>query len=119
MATKQTKLAEALLELAILFKRFAYSNKSKVTTKLDKPVKFPDILDIRGLIEDDDDDEYRYQSVAVVKHIGSSPLTGHYTTITRTNDGTFYEFDDAIVSPVDIQDVLQIKAYMLFYERIY
>lgn len=82
-------------------------------------MSFPEILDIREYMMDSNDDDYRYQLAAVVKHIGPSVQSDHYTSTARANDGKLYEFNDERDSAVTIGNVLRSEAYMLFYERIY
>ena len=60
----------------------------------------------------------KYELVATVTHHGKDPSAGHYTADCRQLDGRWLRFDDAVVSVVPINRVLQEQAYVLFYKRV-
>lgn len=60
----------------------------------------------------------KYELVATVTHHGNNPSTGHYTADCRQPDGRWLRFDDAVVSVVPINQVLQEHTYVLFYKRV-
>lgn len=57
-----------------------------------------------------------YELYGVVTHIGSID-TGHYICMIKHATGTWYHFDDNVVTPVSVDSVLKTNAYLLFYIR--
>ncbi|GME81715.1 unnamed protein product [Ambrosiozyma monospora] len=55
-----------------------------------------------------------YQLFAVVCHIGSVN-TGHYISMVKNREGLWFKFDDATVTMVSQDEVLNSRAYLLFY----
>ena len=55
-----------------------------------------------------------YELYGVITHIGSID-TGHYVCMMKHATGTWYHFDDNIVTPVSVDTVLKTNAYLLFY----
>lgn len=51
-------------------------------------------------------------------HHGKDPSVGHYTADCKQRDGRWLRFDDAVVSVVPVNRVLQEHAYVLFYKRV-
>ncbi|KAL1496808.1 hypothetical protein AB1Y20_014394 [Prymnesium parvum] len=59
----------------------------------------------------------RYALFAVVVHHGESSASGHYTCFVRRADGLWWQLDDARRSCVGERDVLDSRAYLLFYSQ--
>ncbi len=59
-----------------------------------------------------------YRLNAVVEHHGG-PNSGHYVTYRRTkgNSGRWVCTSDSVVHATSLSDVLEARAYMLFYSR--
>ena len=99
--------------LAIQLKRFEVSNNvANPRQKIDTPIYFPVNLDMSPYSKD-----YNcwYELNAVVLHKGKLD-SGHYSMYTKHNERWFH-FDDHKVECVSIEDVLNTKAYLLFYSR--
>lgn len=60
----------------------------------------------------------RYRLVSVIVHYGDSPNQGHYLSYATGPDGRFRCFNDAIVTPATLEEVLVSKPYIVFYELI-
>jgi ubiquitin carboxyl-terminal hydrolase 36/42 len=58
-----------------------------------------------------------YRLVSMVTHVGSSVHCGHYTAVTQTSTGQYYQFDDISVRPISLSAVLDTNAYIMMYER--
>lgn len=58
-----------------------------------------------------------YRLVATVNHSGVVD-SGHYISFVRTEDDSWFKFDDATVSKVPAMTVLNSNPYMLLYARI-
>ena len=50
----------------------------------------------------------------VVSHQGTVDQ-GHYTTVSKTEDGQWFKFNDSVVTSVTEEQVLEQQAYLLFY----
>lgn len=74
-----------------------------------------DLLFVNTVINND----YLYDLIAIVHHMGETVNSGHYTATTRNAvDGKWRNYDDnnvRLVDPVDAADFN--TAYLLFYER--
>jgi len=100
--------------------RFSYGAHG--SGKLNKAVKYFNSLTIgRELLASSTGpaiEGRKYELVATVTHHGKEPSAGHYTADCRQTDGRWLRFDDALVSVVSINRVLQEQAYVLFYKRV-
>ena len=54
---------------------------------------------------------------AVVVHHGVNFEYGHYSCYCKNDDGKWYHFNDASVTPVDEEVVARCEAYLLFYRQ--
>ena len=58
-----------------------------------------------------------YELIATVLHHGKTPAAGHYTADVRQRDGRWLRFDDADLSYVPADRVVNdARAYLLFYQ---
>lgn len=58
-----------------------------------------------------------YELIATVLHHGKTPSAGHYTADVRQRDGKWLRFDDADLSYVPADRVINdARAYLLFYQ---
>ncbi|KAI5454455.1 hypothetical protein NCC49_004507 [Naganishia albida] len=120
-ATKQLSFKQLPTTLAIQLKRFEQnsSNLSKVETM----VTFPTELDMRPYTHDSLDEQesvlpremYRYQLSTVVTHEGKLD-NGHYWANVKSGCEWFH-CDDEKVTSTSLAQVLNQKAYMLFYVK--
>lgn len=115
-----------LPEIAILhMKRFKYIEGLEAFKKLCYRVVFPIHLRLINTVPDVEDRAYKL--IAIVVHIGSGMLYGHYTCFVKNNDDWFLYDDDKIymVTEDDIKTCfgsLNTKhkqdGYLLFYQMI-
>lgn len=59
-----------------------------------------------------------YELFATVAHEGSTPANGHYVADVLQPDGGWLHFNDALVRPIPLRQVLARQAFMLFYQRV-
>lgn len=102
--------------LTIHLKRFRHEFYS---SKIGTYVSFPlDSLDLKPFLHKDCTSEVTlYDLVAVICHHGTAG-SGHYTAycLNYINE-QWYEFDDTYVTEVDINQVINCEAYVLFYRK--
>lgn len=119
-ASKAIKIQSLPPVLIVHFMRFSYGASG--SGKLNKAVKYADTLTIgRELLASSTglaSEGRKYELVATITHHGKDPSAGHYTADCRQADGRWLRFDDAAVSVVPINRVLQEQAYVLFYKRV-
>ncbi|KAL5705880.1 ubiquitinyl hydrolase 1 [Ranunculus cassubicifolius] len=116
-ARKKLTIFEAPNVLTIALKRF----QSGQNGKINKPVKFPLVLDLCPYMSRTTTDRSPvYSLYAVVVHLDTNNATssGHYVCYVKTIQGKWFNIDDSTVKPVDSETVLSQKAYMLLYARI-
>ncbi|XP_057542232.1 ubiquitin carboxyl-terminal hydrolase 17-like [Amaranthus tricolor] len=114
-AKKKLTVFQAPNILTIMLKRFQAEN----FTKLRKPVKFPEILNMTPYMSHSSDKDPQYSLYAVVVHLDvSSPeFSGHYVCYVKTYSDEWFKIDDSVVVSVDLERVLSVEAYMLLYAR--
>lgn len=54
----------------------------------------------------------------MVEHIGTKVGSGHYVSYTMDSDDNWKRFDDKRITAVGLDTVLDVSAYILFYELI-
>lgn len=100
--------------LIICFNRFTYMNR-----KQHKTIYFPfENLDVNKFVSGyNSNKEYVYDLYGICNHSGSS-LGGHYTSMVKTANGKWYNFNDRIVSEINssVHNIYS-KAYVLFYRK--
>ena len=111
--SKVLKLPEIL---CIHLKRFRHEFmfSSKISTFVSFPVEG---LDMRPYLHKNCTDQItEYDLIATICHHGGAGGYGHYTAY-ALNDRSmqWYEFDDQLVTEVDLQQVVNCEAYVLFY----
>ncbi|XP_069120295.1 ubiquitin carboxyl-terminal hydrolase 20-like [Argopecten irradians] len=113
---KYSKVLELPEILCVHLKRFRHEFYS---SKISSYVAFPlDGLDMKPYTHKDCKSEVMtYDLVAVICHHGTAGA-GHYTAycLNYTNE-QWYEFDDQYVTEVDINQVINCEAYVLFYRK--
>ncbi|GER26186.1 ubiquitin carboxyl-terminal hydrolase [Striga asiatica] len=113
-AKKKLTVLEAPNVLTIVLKRFRSGNLEK----LNKFVKFPKVLNLYPYMSGMNDKYPVYELYAVVVHLGmNAAYSGHYVSYIRDFKGDWFKFDDSLVSHVDLETVLSVEAYILFYAR--
>ncbi|KAI3685778.1 hypothetical protein L6452_35036 [Arctium lappa] len=114
-AKKKLTLLEAPNVLTIALKRF----ESGKFGKLNKSIRFPDILDMAPYVSGTSDKSPIYRLYGLVVHIDmmNAAVSGHYVCYVKNVQNRWFKFDDSMVKEVDLQHVLTKGAYMLLYAR--
>ncbi|XP_050206045.1 ubiquitin carboxyl-terminal hydrolase 17 [Mercurialis annua] len=114
-AKKKLTIVEAPNILTIVLKRFQSSNFGK----LNKSVRYPEVLDMAPYLCGRNDKFPQYGLYAVVVHRDtmSDASTGHYVCYIKTPKGDWFGINDSTVMPVELERVLSEEAYMLLYAR--
>ncbi|KAJ3781622.1 ubiquitin carboxyl-terminal hydrolase 4 [Lentinula aff. detonsa] len=140
-ATKTLSLARLPPVLVIHLKRFEANGRfsDKIDTFVDFPVKGLDLTElmppplpvgadqsllhggmVNGVLSRDDPriqvGPYKYELYGVTNHYGNLS-SGHYTAFVASRGGWLY-CDDSSVKTVDAKQVVNQKAYVLFYKRV-
>jgi ubiquitin C-terminal hydrolase len=99
--------------LVITLKRFIDENN-----KNNKKVIFPiEELDLSKYVVGYNKNIYKYSLYGVCNHHGSVSFGGHYTSIVKSGEGQWMEYNDNLVK--ETKKIISTKAYCLFYRRIY
>lgn len=113
-AKKKLSILEAPNVLTIALKRF----QSGKFGKLNKPIQFPEFLNLTPYMRGGSDKAiYRLYGVVVHLDIMNAAFSGHYVSYVRNAQNKWYKTDDSMVKPVEPERVLNKGAYMLFYSR--
>ncbi|KAL5550960.1 hypothetical protein UlMin_001136 [Ulmus minor] len=113
---KQLMLDQAPSVAAFHLKRF--KNDGSYVEKIENHVDFPLELDLQSYTSTSGDNvELKYDLYAVVVHVGSTPIYGHYFSFIRSSPDTWHRLDDSKVTRVEEEYVLKQDAYILFYAR--
>ncbi|XP_050371388.1 ubiquitin carboxyl-terminal hydrolase 17-like [Argentina anserina] len=114
-ARKKLTVLEAPNILTIVLKRF----QSRNFEKLDKPVRFPEVLNLSPYMDGSSDKSSVYNLYAVVVHLDimNAAYSGHYICYVKNSRGNWFKIDDSSVEPVELKRVLSEGAYMLLYAR--
>ncbi|KAK4240748.1 ubiquitin carboxyl-terminal hydrolase [Achaetomium macrosporum] len=123
-ARRQTSIKRLPNVLSIQLKRFEYKQgRNERAAKIDTPVQFPLQLNMLPYTNrarsQDVRDNYElarsctYDLLTVVVHVGEID-TGHYMSYCRVGD-QWFAFNDHKVELAQKSDVLNSKAYLLFY----
>lgn len=95
-------------------KRFHYY---KSYGKITKHISYPENFDLRPYMSQTKGGSLLYKLNAVLVHMGQNCNSGHYYCYIRNSNGCWYLMDDAKVQKVNLHDVLNEQAYVLFYVR--
>ncbi|VDK85593.1 unnamed protein product [Litomosoides sigmodontis] len=105
--------------LCIHLKRFR--NELSYSVKMRNMVTFPiHDLDLTPFMAnfEENKEPVLYDLVAFITHYGSNAESGHYVAYCKNEmDDNWYEFDDTVVTQLEIADILSKEAYVLFYQR--
>ncbi|KAG4954843.1 hypothetical protein JHK87_040437 [Glycine soja] len=113
-AKKKMTVSEAPNVLTIALKRF----QSGKFGKLNKPIRFPEILDLAPFMSGTSDlPIYRLYGVVVHLDIMNAAFSGHYVCYVKNFQSRWFKVDDSVVTAVELESVLAKGAYMLFYAR--
>lgn len=81
---------------------------------------FPKFLDLRNYIEHIETGT-QYKLTGVVTHMGANNMSGHFIAQCLAADGQWYEYNDAMVKPIEDfeKEVIDYAMpYILFYQKI-
>ncbi|NWX13210.1 UBP36 hydrolase, partial [Aegotheles bennettii] len=112
-ASKRFSIHRASNVLTISLKRFADFGGGKIT----KDVGYPELLNIRPYMSQNNGDAVMYGLYAVLVHSGYSCHAGHYYCYVKASNGQWYQMNDDLVRCSNIKVVLNQQAYVLFYLR--
>ncbi|KAF3339406.1 Ubiquitin carboxyl-terminal hydrolase 17 [Carex littledalei] len=114
-AKKKMTILEAPNVLTIALKRY----QSGKFGKINKPVRFPEHLNLAQYMSGTDDKSPVYSLYAVVVHrdVNNGAFSGHYVCYVKDTRGKWYEINDRMVQPVSLESVLSKCAYLLLYAR--
>ena len=87
-------------------------------TKLAKYVSYPENLNLSPYMTDKNRKPVRYKLNSVVVHSGNFADEGHYYCYVRDSNDKWYLMNDARVRRVNITEVLNQNAYILFYVKL-
>uniref|UniRef100_A0A8C3KY14 Ubiquitin carboxyl-terminal hydrolase n=1 Tax=Chrysolophus pictus TaxID=9089 RepID=A0A8C3KY14_CHRPC len=113
-ASKRFTIHRASNVLTLSLKRFANFSGGKIT----QDVGYPEFLNIRPYMSQNNGDPVMYGLYAVLVHSGYSCHAGHYYCYVKASNGQWYQMNDSLVHCSNIKVVLNQQAYVLFYLRI-
>ncbi len=88
----------------IQLKRYSYSGG--ITSKIDTLVGASESLTVMG---------NNFTLMAVCKHIGSQPTSGHYIACCRETSGKWTEYNDSKTRNIMFAEVIDSNSYIFFY----
>ncbi|KAI4307483.1 hypothetical protein L6164_030663 [Bauhinia variegata] len=114
-AKKKMTISEAPNVLTVALKRF----KSGRFGKLNKPVQFPEILDLAPFMSGTSDKSPIYRLYGAIIHLDvmNAAFSGHYVCYVKNFQNKWFKVDDSVVTAVELERVLSKGAYMLLYAR--
>ncbi|KAL6180068.1 hypothetical protein ACLB2K_046736 [Fragaria x ananassa] len=114
-AKKKLTILEAPNVLTIALKRF----QSGKFGKINKPIRFPEILDLAPYMSGTSDKSPIYKLYGVVVHLDvmNAAFSGHYVCYVKNLQNKWFKVDDSTVTAVELENVLAKGAYMLLYSR--
>ncbi|KAL0595331.1 Ubiquitin carboxyl-terminal hydrolase 36 [Plecturocebus cupreus] len=112
-ASKRFTIHRTSNVLTLSLKRFANFSGGKIT----KDVGYPEFLNIRPYMSQNNGDPVMYGLYAVLVHSGYSCHAGHYYCYVKASNGQWYQMNDSLVHSSNVKVVLNQQAYVLFYLR--
>ncbi|KAK2714746.1 ubiquitin carboxyl-terminal hydrolase 22-like [Artemia franciscana] len=127
-STKQLTMKKLPIVASFHLKRFEHFNRFH--KKISTFISFPETLDMTPFLSHqrnlnnngnfrnlrNDRKDQLYSLFAVVNHVGSLD-SGHYTNYIRLHANEWYKCDDAQITKVKLQEVLDSQGYLLFYHK--
>ncbi|XP_038064231.1 ubiquitin carboxyl-terminal hydrolase 36-like [Patiria miniata] len=114
-AQKRFTIQRSPAVLTLCLKRFDFNRFSM--GKINKDLAYSENLNLRPYMSDPKGPPIMYELYAVLKHEGASCNSGHYYCYVKAANQSWYCMNDAFVSQVSLQRVLNQNAYLLFYIR--
>eukprot|EP01114_Cavostelium_apophysatum_P016378 TRINITY_DN4639_c0_g1_i2.p1 TRINITY_DN4639_c0_g1~~TRINITY_DN4639_c0_g1_i2.p1 ORF type:complete len:367 (+),score=84.01 TRINITY_DN4639_c0_g1_i2:345-1445(+) len=117
-ASKHTQIDKMPPILIFHLKRFSFDIQAN---KIAKFVAYPEKLSLHPsyVASGIHAEARKFKLLAVVSHIGARSTDGHYVADIRQTSGNWLHFDDSNVYPISLDEVLDRKAYLLFYEQLH
>ncbi|XP_030542645.1 ubiquitin carboxyl-terminal hydrolase 17-like [Rhodamnia argentea] len=114
-ARKRLTILEAPNVLTIALKRF----QSGKCGKLNKLVRFPEILNLAPYMSGTSDKSPIYRLYGVIVHLDvmNAAFSGHYVCYVKNPQNKWFKIDDSTVTPMELESILSMGAYMLLYAR--
>ncbi|KAK4747503.1 hypothetical protein SAY87_014089 [Trapa incisa] len=114
-AKKKLTILEAPNVLTIALKRF----QSGKYGKLNKSIRYAEILDMAPYMTSTSDKSPVYRLYGVIVHLDvmNASYSGHYICYVKSPMNKWFKIDDSTVTPVDLETVLKVGAYILLYSR--
>ncbi|KAJ8747413.1 hypothetical protein K2173_012481 [Erythroxylum novogranatense] len=114
-ARKKLAIMEAPNILTIALKRF----QSGKFGKLNKPIRFPEVLNLAPYMSGTSDKTPIYRLYGVIVHLDvmNAAFSGHYVCYVKNIQNKWFKIDDSTVAAVELESVLTKGAYMLLYAR--
>ena len=109
-------------EVSQLNDSYFYSSGKSGSAKIEGPVKFDTIFDLKPYLTPKLQEEHASmfcRLFAVIVHAGKNSHSGHYIAYVRNvSKNEWWKMDDGRVTPVSEREVKQAEAYMLFYRVV-
>ncbi|KAK4788441.1 hypothetical protein SAY86_019760 [Trapa natans] len=114
-AKKKFTIVEAPNILTIALKRF----QSGKYGNLKKFISYPEFLNLAPYLTGTSDKSPAYRLYGVIVHLDvmNSSYSGHYICYVKNPQNKWFKIDDSTVTPVDMETVLKVGAYVLLYSR--
>lgn len=74
--------------------------------KINKNINFDDLLKVNG---------QDFELYGIVEHLGGSINSGHYIAYVKAPNGSWYKADDSFVSTSRVDQIKNVRPYLLFY----
>ncbi|XP_012218375.1 ubiquitin carboxyl-terminal hydrolase 36 [Linepithema humile] len=113
-ATKQFTLERPPKVLCVQLKRF-----SVLGGKISRHIGFKQTIDMGPYLwrePGESPKQLTYKLMSMVTHMGPSVNCGHYTAVAQVSSGQYYTFDDSLVRPISLNNILSTNAYIMIFE---
>lgn len=128
-ASKQMTIFEPPLILILHLKRFSYMSGIRDfggyglfsrhgSGKINKHISYDEALSLDPFMSYQHPGGVNFSLYGVLVHAGMSMNSGHYYSYIKSPAGNWHQMNDSLVRSCTMNDVLEQKAYMLFYTRI-
>ncbi|CAH1957542.1 unnamed protein product [Acanthoscelides obtectus] len=119
-STKQLTMKTLPIVINFHLKRFQHSEEIK--KKISTVISFPEMLDMTPFMSSSSTEnpypqDNRYSLFAVINHVGTSIMSGHYTAYVRHHRDIWYKCNDEIITRAKFEEVLASEGYLLFYHK--
>ena len=112
---KENLVSKLPVMLTFQFQRFVFRESS--VHKMSKYISYPENLNVRPFMSIKEGKPIWYTLNAVLVHSGRSCNKGHYYSYVKDTNGNWYCMNDSKVQRVNLNEVLNQNAYVLYYVR--